>query len=75
MIPHSSLGKEVIVYCTFPGDPAKKKTNIFMSFLPPQIRNSFEYWAALPELVYWAQKKIIITKWSEMVQGKGPEPV
>ena len=47
----------------------------FMSFLPLQIRNSFEYWAALPELVYWAQKKIVITKWSEMVQGKGPEPV
>ena len=46
-----------------------------MSFLPLQIRNSFEYWAALPELVYWAQKKIVITKWSEMVQGKGPEPV
>ena len=52
------------------------QTNIlFMSFLPPQIRNSFEYWAALPELVYWAQKKIVITKWSEMAQGEGPEPV
>ena len=24
MIPHSSLGKEVIVYCTFPGDPANE---------------------------------------------------
>ena len=47
----------------------------FMSFLPPQIRNSFEYWAALPELVYWAQKKIVITKCSEMAQGEGPEPV
>ena len=47
----------------------------FMSFLPPQIRHPFEYWAALPELVYWAQKKIIITKWSEMAQGEGPEPV
>ena len=46
-----------------------------MFFLPPQIRHSFEYWAALPELVYWAQKKIIITKWSEMAQGEGPEPV
>ena len=34
-----------------------------MSFLPLQIRNSFEYWAALPELVYWAQKKIVITNW------------
>ena len=28
-----------------------------MSFLPPQIRHSFEYWAVLPELVYWAQIK------------------
>ena len=46
-----------------------------MSFLPLQIRNSFEYWAALPELVYWAQKKIVITNWSEMAQGEGPEPV
>ena len=46
-----------------------------MSFLPPQIRNSLEYWAALPELVYWAQKKIVITKCNEMAQGEGPEPV
>ena len=44
-----------------------------MFFLPPQIRNSFEYWAALPELVYWAKKKIVITKCSEMTQGEGPE--
>ena len=44
-----------------------------MSFLPPHIRNSFEYWAALTELVYWAQKKIVITKWSEMAQGEGPD--
>ena len=46
-----------------------------MSFLPPQTRDSFEYWAALPELIYWAQKKIAIIKWNEMAQGKGPEPV
>ena len=46
-----------------------------MSFLPLQIRNSFEYWAALLELVYWAQKKIVITNWREMAQGEGPEPV
>ena len=44
-----------------------------MSFLPPHIRNSFEYWAALTELVYWAQKKIVITKWNEMAQGEGPD--
>ena len=48
---------------------------LFMSFLPLQIRNSFEYWAALPELVYRAQKKIVITNWSEMAQDEGPEPV
>ena len=44
-------------------------------FLPPQIRYSFEYWAALPEHVYWAQKKIVITKCSEMAEGEAPEPV
>ena len=43
-----------------------------MSFLPLQTRSSFEYWTALPELVYWAQKKIVITNWSEMAQGEGP---
>ena len=47
----------------------------FVSFLPLQIKNSFEYWAVLPELVYWAQKKIVITNWSEMAQGEGPEQV
>ena len=40
----------------------KHSKDPFMSFLPSQIRHSFEYWVALPELVYWAQKKIIITK-------------
>ena len=45
-----------------------------MSFLPLQIKNPFEYWAAFPELVYWAQKKTVITNWSDMAQGEGPEP-
>ena len=47
-----------------------------MPLLPLQIRNTFECWAALPEVVYWAfRKKVVTTKWSEMAQGKGPEPV
>ena len=44
-------------------------------FSLPRSRIHLNIWAALPELVYWAQKKIVITNWSEMAQGEGPEPV
>ena len=42
----------------------------FYVLSPSPIKNSFDYWAALPELVYRAQKKIVITNWSEMAQSR-----
>ena len=32
-------------------------------------------WAALPKFVYWALRKTDTTRWSKMVEGKGPKPI